>query len=158
QTSRDGNPEIDGRADVYSLAAMAYEMLSGLQPFQGETVLETRRRHFRFVPPLVDKVVKELPEGVGIAIARALSKDRVDRQATAGELVDALRAEPAPRTDGAAIRAGAPSVPTSNLAPGTVLDGKYRVEAILGSGAMGAVYRAMQLNLQRRVAIKVLRV
>jgi serine/threonine protein kinase/TolB-like protein/Tfp pilus assembly protein PilF len=40
---------------------------------------------------------------------------------------------------------------------GAVLDGKYRVEALLGAGAMGSVYRATQLNLGRTVAIKVIR-
>jgi predicted ATPase len=39
---------------------------------------------------------------------------------------------------------------------GRVLDGKYRLEALLGVGAAGRVYRATQLNLRRHVAIKVL--
>ena len=40
---------------------------------------------------------------------------------------------------------------------GTVVDGKYRVESLLGAGAMGAVYRATQLALGRTVALKVIR-
>ena len=40
---------------------------------------------------------------------------------------------------------------------GAVLGGKYRVDAYLGSGAMGDVYRGEQLSLRRRVAVKVMR-
>lgn len=39
---------------------------------------------------------------------------------------------------------------------GTVLDGKYRVEGVLGEGGFGVVYRAVQINLDRDVAIKML--
>lgn len=41
--------------------------------------------------------------------------------------------------------------------PGSVLDGKYRIEGLIGSGGFGAVYRATQLSLDRAVAVKLLR-
>ena len=42
------------------------------------------------------------------------------------------------------------------LRPGTVLEGKYRIERPLGAGGMGVVYEATHLHLQKRVAIKML--
>src|SRR5687768_1630755 len=40
---------------------------------------------------------------------------------------------------------------------GSVVDGKFRIDAFLGAGAMGAVYEATQLNLGRTVALKIIR-
>ncbi len=47
-------------------------------------------------------------------------------------------------------------IETQRPYPGLVLSGKYRVEKLLGAGGMGEVYGATQLNLGRRVALKVL--
>ncbi len=43
------------------------------------------------------------------------------------------------------------------MQPGHVIEGKYRVERLIGEGAMGAIYEAVHLGLERRVAIKLLR-
>ncbi|HET6282963.1 MAG TPA: serine/threonine-protein kinase, partial [Polyangia bacterium] len=39
---------------------------------------------------------------------------------------------------------------------GTVLDGAYRLERVIGEGGMGAVYEALQMRLNKRVAVKVM--
>ncbi|MBL8193529.1 MAG: protein kinase [Blastocatellia bacterium] len=43
----------------------------------------------------------------------------------------------------------------TEVLPGTILDGKYRLDEKIGSGGFGAVYKATQLNLNRLIAIKV---
>ena len=42
------------------------------------------------------------------------------------------------------------------LLPGKILGGRYRIEGLVGEGGMGAVYEAVQQDLDRRVALKIL--
>lgn len=106
EISRDGNPEIDGRTDIYSLGLVAYQMISGQRAYSASTLHELRREHIAVTPqPLVEKI-PDVPRGFSEAIDRAISKDRSDRQASAGELAAQLRAglgdaagqAPSPRT------------------------------------------------------------
>ncbi|HEX3854695.1 MAG TPA: protein kinase, partial [Polyangiaceae bacterium] len=50
-----------------------------------------------------------------------------------------------------------PAAPVGRYAPGVILSGKYRLEAVLGEGGMGAVWRASNLLLELPVAIKLIR-
>jgi serine/threonine protein kinase len=87
----DGNSEIDGRADIYSLGIVFYELIAGQRPFSGVTLLELRRQHVSITPPSLHEVDASVPEGFSRAIARAIAKDRGQRQATASELENELR-------------------------------------------------------------------
>jgi serine/threonine-protein kinase len=89
---RDQSTEIDGRADIYSLALVFYEMILGRRCFSGQTLHELRREHVTTKPRPLHEVVANVPRGFSEAIQRATAKDRGDRQATAGELARELRA------------------------------------------------------------------
>src|SRR2546430_3911057 len=89
---RDNNSEIDGRADIYSLGVVFYELIAGTRPFKGMTLSELRREHVSITPKPLHEVVSEVPEGFSNAIARSIAKDLDDRQATANELQSELRA------------------------------------------------------------------
>jgi serine/threonine-protein kinase len=88
----DGSSEIDGRADIYSLGLVFYELIAGRRPCSGTTLSELRREHVSVTP----RPLHEVNPGVNLAfsqtIARATAKDRADRQSTAGELAKELRA------------------------------------------------------------------
>jgi len=89
---RDGSSEIDGRADIYSLGLVFYEMIAGRRCFAGNTLHELRREHVQTRPQPLVEVVPGVPRGFSDAIERATAKDRGDRQATAGALAQELRA------------------------------------------------------------------
>ena len=64
---------VDGRADVFSVAAVAYELLTGKAPFPGKTITEVVSRvvHGAHVPP--QKADGRLPEGLNTIFARAFA-------------------------------------------------------------------------------------
>jgi serine/threonine-protein kinase len=89
---RDESSEIDGRADIYSLGLVFYEMIAGRRCFAGNTLHELRREHVQTRPRPLQEVVPDVPRGFSDAIERATAKDRGDRQPTAGTLASELRA------------------------------------------------------------------
>src|SRR5262245_25643554 len=89
---RDENLEIDGRADIYSLGLVFYEMIAGRRCFSGNTLHELRREHVATQPRPLIEVVPNVPQGFSAAIERATAKDRGDRQPTTAVLADELRA------------------------------------------------------------------
>jgi serine/threonine-protein kinase len=89
---RDGSSEIDGRADIYSLGLVFYEMILGRRCFAGNTLHELRREHVQTTPRPLHELVADVPRGFSDAIVRATAKDRGDRPATTRVLADELRA------------------------------------------------------------------
>ena len=96
----DGNSEIDGRADLYSLGVLFYEIIVGKRPFGGLTILELRKQHVSETPRPLHEVAPGVTEAFSKAIGRAIAKDRSDRQSTAAQLeadlMAALSADGAP--------------------------------------------------------------
>jgi len=89
---RDENMEIDGRADIYSLGLVFYEMIAGRRCYTAKTLHELRREHVSTVPKPLHEVVPSVPRGFSEAIQRATAKDRADRQPTAAVLASELKA------------------------------------------------------------------
>lgn len=85
-----GERELDGRSDVYSLACVVYEMLTGTPPFSADTVLGLIVKHLTQDPPPFQG--QEIPEFVSVAVSRALAKEPGQRFASAVEFASALAA------------------------------------------------------------------
>jgi eukaryotic-like serine/threonine-protein kinase len=88
-----GQKEIDGRSDIFALACVLYELLSGEPPFYGPTPHATLRRRFTGPPRKLLPVV-QVPKHVEAAILRALARDPAERFATADDFAAAFSGTP----------------------------------------------------------------
>jgi len=85
----DGEAEIDGRSDIYSLACMLYEMLSGRPPFLG-TPNAVMRQQLSARPRPLASLCAGMPPRLDAALLRALDKSPHRRYSTAGEFIASL--------------------------------------------------------------------
>jgi hypothetical protein len=97
--------QVDGRADQYALAIVAFEMLTGRRPFETPNVSDLMKMHLGGEVPDINRSRPGLPPGADTAIRRALSKHASERFPTASAFVEMLA--PAPTTGtGPAYRTG----------------------------------------------------
>jgi hypothetical protein len=82
---------VDGRSDIYSLAIVLFEMLTGRVPFEGDTSLVVLYKHVTDPPPPPREINPDIPEAVERVVLKALAKDPVDRFQRVGEMVTALQ-------------------------------------------------------------------
>ena len=84
--------ELDHRSDIYSLAVMAYEMLTGRLPFDATTPWQWATQHMTARPVAFEtlELNVNVPQGMRTAILRALEKEPGNRFASVEEFVQAL--------------------------------------------------------------------
>jgi serine/threonine-protein kinase len=146
-----GQP-VDGRADLYALGVVLYELTTGRLPFTGDDPLTIVSQHVHapVVPPRVLR--PDLPRALEAVILRLLEKGPAERFATAGETAVALR-ESLAATETAGEADAAPTV--------AILDALSRGRSLTGRRRPGAPSRGLppvlggQLPAPRRPARRV---
>src|SRR5215469_18566944 len=80
----------DTRSDLYSVAAVLFEMLTGNPPFEGETAVDIVVKHMNDKVPSICRIRPELPREMDLFMQKALAKSPADRYATPQEFIVAL--------------------------------------------------------------------
>ena len=157
-----GDKGIDARTDVYSLAAVLYEMLAGEAPYTGPTAQAIAAKRLTEPPPSVRAVRPSVPESEDQAIRKALAPVAADRFSNAAQLAQAL--QPASVTASPMTAApAAPTVVTAKTTSATVRRRRIPIAALalilgllIGAGALFAWRRSHanpESSGERRVAV-----
>jgi hypothetical protein len=87
-----GEKHIDARSDIYSLGCVAYQMLAGRMPFEGDSAQAMIVAHIASPPEPIWNLRPDVPDNVAAAVMRALAKRPDERWPTAGDFAAAVRA------------------------------------------------------------------
>jgi tRNA A-37 threonylcarbamoyl transferase component Bud32 len=85
-----GRTDVDARSDIYSLGVVAFEMISGGRPFDGESLMESLTQRLTRDPKPLGSVVSDVPSDIALAVDRCLQRDSAKRWLDAKSLREAL--------------------------------------------------------------------
>ena len=81
---------IDGRSDIYGMGVILFELLTGQQPYHGDTPMSVVVKHITDHVPNILDIKPDLPPAIEAVIEKAMAKNRDERFPTVRALADAL--------------------------------------------------------------------
>ena len=147
--------KADARTDLFALGVIFYELLTGKLPYEAETMMATLIRRTKELATPPDQLEPGIPAAINDIVMKCLQIKVELRYQHAEEILrDLSFAQPAQSVanlsrsvfDAAAV-----------LAPGSQFGPRYKIESLLGEGGMGKVYKAQDGELNRTVALKLVR-
>ena len=134
------NSEIDARTDIFSLAAIFYEMLTGTSAFLGNTLAEMVYKIVHVAPEPISSVAPDIPPEISGVIERALSKDPAQRYQSVSHFASGIGAVSVANQDELFERQVNPTgatVVSQNISPSSVTNFSAGEGS---SGAAGATW------------------
>ena len=126
-------------SDRYSLAVVAFELLTGGRPFTGENFAAQARAHVDDEPPPASERDIDVPPAVDRVLARGMAKDPADRWESAGAMVRALDdalTPPPPRRRPPAAGAATTRLPSERSAPAAAPRRRWATGALIALGTL----------------------
>lgn len=81
----------DERSDIYSLGVLAFHLLTGRLPFEGDSPLGVVLKHVNEIPPLPSSINSDIPPALEDVVLKAMDKNPENRCATVGEMNQEIR-------------------------------------------------------------------
>ncbi|MBX7197552.1 MAG: protein kinase, partial [Sandaracinaceae bacterium] len=132
-----GMRKLDHRVDLYAVAVMMYECLTGRLPLMGDNYHALLQQILRVEPLPPSSIVPGLPAALDAVLLKGLAKDPAQRFSSAAEMLEALAPFGARAGDLAAMVATQP-VSIAKLEEAARVDVRAPTEAAASSGALGS--------------------
>ena len=126
------DPNVDHRADLYAVGAMAYEMLCGHPPFSGMSPQQVLAAHVTLAPAPLNTQRTSVSPALNALVMRCLEKKPADRVQRADELLTQLQAM---------------ATPSGGMAPTGATPATPSMPAMFTSGAEAALRRAHPMRV-----------
>jgi len=145
--------KVDARSDLFSLGIICYEILTGILPFRADTMMATLLKRVQEKAPPPVSLDPAIPARLSDIVMRCLEVERAHRYQSASEILADLGGDPPSN----ASLVQTPVVAPESIGPGFQFGPRYTIESLIGEGGMGRVFKARDHELDRTVALKLVR-